>query len=401
MHKLNFTFFEDENFLDGVEMEDDDDIQERWIAEKTKYMTPQTDEQTLQVVFVDVTREQWKELGIRESLWGQSRVVNGKIICYGSWHEESDYDQSKHFPEPFKSMTELALGLAHETCHGGYKLKGIRDLTHFHFYGLNYPASNKRYARTPTPTKAFEEFLAPDENVNFFCIRTSEITEQWKKEIRSVEKIINPNKKKEVTTKTDLLQPQNKYSWVGLNNPDSIVLHTLLGSIEGSDAWLEEINLSYHYMISEEGELTKLVNHKNAAWHSGIKHNPNERARNHYKDLNPNVLSIGIAFERKGESELTKEQVQACDALIGKLEKEFKIDFNDENIFAHQEITSYKPREVLNYRLQVLEGLEGGKLPKNKKSPAELKSEIQENQGKVLTLMSKWLKNIFNSIQDR
>lgn len=191
MHETNFTFYHDPYFLDGAKIEKDNDLDERWLEKKVQYMTSPGSNDRLQVVFLDMTTEEWNQLGLRRSLWGQARAVNGKVICYGRWHENSSYDQSQHFPAPLDGLTELALGLAHEMCHGGYHLRGKKDLTHYHFYGLETPDGDERYERTPTPQQAIEDILRPGQKVDFFCIRTQGMTERWKDEIRSVESVIN------------------------------------------------------------------------------------------------------------------------------------------------------------------------------------------------------------------
>jgi len=411
MNKCKYKFYKDADILDHLTLENDADIDEYSLKKVAPSEAKNPSPGELNVVYLHLTREEWKELGIRKSLWGQSRVIDGVVYCYGSWNENSDYQQSQYFDEPVKSMTELSIGLIHESGHGIAYLKNKEDLTHAYMYGyeeMRNDDDQERFEKTPDAIGLFNYLLDEDEHVNFYCIRTIDITKQWKRELQSASHIIheahfNEPKKKpviesEVNINKQLFYPQEDYSWVDANGPQSIVLHTLLGTVEGSDAWLRDIGLSYHFMIKEDGEVRQIVEVDNAAWHSGVVSKPNKRARHFYGDINPNRRSIGIAFERNGEAELTKQQRQACTWIIKHLEKEVDTHFNDENIFAHCEITSYKPQEVADYRLEVLETLEGGKYPQNTKTRAELISERNRLQSKIMTLLSDWVSKLLNTL---
>lgn len=143
-------------------------------------------------------------------------------------------------------------------------------------------------------------------------------------------------------------------SWAG-NTPRSIVFHTLLGSIEGSYSWLDQINLSYNYMIGKDGKIYEQVPINRSAWHAGRVYGATDRALAFFKGKNPNTQSIGIAFERRGEPKLTREQVLAGEWLVKHLEGKTGNEFGRDNCFAHYEITSYKPKEVVDYKFQILD----------------------------------------------
>lgn len=397
MSKVNFKFKHDPDLLNDAELESDDDLDEYWLEEKTKYIIPDDPQNTLQVIYLDLTRQEWADIGIRPSLWGQSRVVDDKVICYGSWHEDSTYQKTQEFDEPVKSMKELTLGILHEVSHGGYFLRGMPDRTHYHFYGLETPDADERYENTPTPLQAYREWLEPNENIEIYAIRTQELTEQFKKEVKDTERFIKKvhpsrSKKKEpkkvkpkqVRIKKRHLTPLSDHSWKG-NTRQAVVLHTLLGSVKGSYSWLDEIDLSYHYLISEDGEIFEQIPIHRSAWHAGIPNNPKSQARKIFKGENPNRKSIGIAFARQGQRELTKEQAGACTQLIKKISKQTNIEYNEQNIFSHQDITSYKPKEVNTYKAQVLERLTG---------EAEPKQSNQQLLDKAKRLLAKLIKSL-------
>ena len=142
------------------------------------------------------------------------------------------------------------------------------------------------------------------------------------------------------------LLPLNQ-SWARTSEIDSIVLHTTRGSsVLSSWAWLDKINLSYHYIIDDNGDVYKLAEHNRATWHAGKVSKPNRRAKAFFKD-NPNKTTIGIAFSRNGQKELTGEQIQSYKTLIE--------DNNWQNLptFVHQEIANNKPKEVHDYKAQL------------------------------------------------
>ena len=163
-----------------------------------------------------------------------------------------------------------------------------------------------------------------------------------------------------------LLKPLDKFSWDG-NTGESIVLHTTLGNThKGAEETLLTRHLSYHYIIDEKGTVRQMVNLNRSAWHAGVKHKPNLRARTFFGNDNPNKRSIGIAFvgtsmKWGGGAWMSKEQRDSCIKLIKEIGKHTGVRYNANNIFYHQEITSYKPQWVSKIRTHVVEGLVGFK----------------------------------------
>ena len=138
------------------------------------------------------------------------------------------------------------------------------------------------------------------------------------------------------------------------------MLHTTLGTnYSGAYDTLKIRHLSYHFIIDEDGTIYQLVPLERSAWHAGVKSHPNLRVRTFFGSDNPNRRSIGIAFVRYGDTELTPEQRDAGVWLTKEIGKRTGVRYNADNIFYHQEVTDYKPREVGRYREQILEGLVG------------------------------------------
>lgn len=182
------------------------------------------------------------------------------------------------------------------------------------------------------------------------------------------------------TIKLDHLTPLSSYSW-DKNTNESIVLHTTLGNnYQGAFDTLKIRGLSYHYIIDEFGTIRELIPIDRSAWHAGVKSVPNARVRSFFGDDNPNRRSIGIAFVRNRQPELTPNQRDAAVWLIKNIGERTGIRYNADNIFYHQEITDYKPEEVHDYRQQVLDGLIGFKdekdVVKNKKLLVSLLEQL-------------------------
>ena len=394
-HHINFTFEHDPDLLDDVVLEEKSDgskdLDEHWLYRETKHIQPQADKDALQIVYLDLDRDEWLDLGIKEALWGQSQVVGGKVICYGSWHEESKYDQSEEFGGPARDISELAIGVLHEGSHGGYNLLNKEDLTHAYFYGYEEKEdddSQERYAKDADAVTPWQEILEDGQPVNLFVIKTKELTENFKQEVKDVGNVINhdvPKKKdvsksvKQVRDNLDItqrhLEPISKYSWSDVSQ-DSVVLHTLFGSIDGSYEHLKNIQLSYNYLIAEDGEIFEMIPPNRCSWHAGVKNEPNDRAREFFGGDNPNRRSLGIGFERNGEASLTKPQSRQCANLIKELRE--TAGYSLDTLFAHPEITSYKPEEVKNYKRQVEEALSGNKgKKKEEKEKIKLSDSLQ------------------------
>lgn len=159
----------------------------------------------------------------------------------------------------------------------------------------------------------------------------------------------------------DHLIPVENYSWSN-NTHESIILHTTLGNTyQGAFDTLKIRGLSYHYIIDIDGTIRELIPIERSAWHAGVKSNPNARVRAFFGNDNPNRRGIGISFVRRGHPTLEPEQRDAAVWLIKNIGERTGVRYNADNIFTHHEITDYKPEEVDDYRLEVLDGLVGFK----------------------------------------
>lgn len=147
--KIQLNTLIDPHFLDDAKLESDDDLDEYWVQEKLSNLR-------YHIVHVDLTDKEWKRLGLRPSLYGQSRVVTTKwgkqAIQYGRWNAKIGYRHAKKLPRKYHPIHPLTVGFWHEACHSLSNLLNVPDLTHFHFYGEK---DGKRWQRTPTPSLAW------------------------------------------------------------------------------------------------------------------------------------------------------------------------------------------------------------------------------------------------------
>jgi len=345
------------DILEGAVLESGDNLDEKWLKKAVGDMG-------FHWVHLLLNYNDWEELKLRKTLYGQARAVNGQVITYGRWHERSRYQQSHRYKGEVRKLPEAAIGAFHEADHG---FRGLFKLntnwTHYFFYGYDRFYTHKeerelkpkRYQRTPDPLIGWRGLPWG---------RLPEI------ETRKPVPIIDYGVKIKKRHPKDL----DRFSWAG-NEPDSITFHTLLGSIEGSLAWLEQIHLSYNYLIDTDGTIYEQIPLGRSSWGAGRYLQPNSRVVNFFKGENPNKRTVNVGFARRGEPRITKEQVGGAVALIKIIGQNTGKRYLWDNSFAHHEIAIDKPREVIGYREQTITALEGDK-----------KQETKEEQISILKL---------------
>jgi len=368
--RVETEFAQFEDILDELVLESDADIDEKWLKEYINKLN-------YHWVHLDLNDFEWKKAGIRPTLYGQSRLVGGQVISYGRWGERSRYQNSQRYESPVSEMAEATIGTWHEGTHGfadlfdmGGKGTSAFAWTHYHFYGYAKLLTKaqerkdkpKRWQRTPTPVLGWRSM-------------------PWGRlpEIDTREPI--PVRDYGLNIEQKLLD--DKYTdgvpqwWEG-NTPKSIILHTTLGDDSGlgSWAWLDQIELSYHFIVAADGKIYQLVPFGKSSWHAGVTKDGagnslmTQRAVEFFGAINPNKQSIGIAFARNGHQSLTPAQAAAGIGLLKYIGQHTGVMYTAANVFAHCETYTVKPKEVLNYRLQVLDGLAGDREPSPELPPA-------------------------------
>jgi len=144
-----------------------------------------------------------------------------------------------------------------------------------------------------------------------------------------------------------ITEEYNRMEWLHEKNGDEIkpkcyILHTDLGTEKSTHDLIVHSNktVSYNYYINKKGELIEYVPAGWTAWHAGVVHNPTPEAKKFFGSKNPNSMSIGICFEGMGE-DANDKQYEAIKKII---------DENPMPVFAHKELTDYKPQAPLNLK---------------------------------------------------
>lgn len=144
------------------------------------------------------------------------------------------------------------------------------------------------------------------------------------------------------TNPDPILNCPNK--WDGRNGHEvkAVVIHKPEGELPGVIDYLmkPETQKSYHYIISYQGQITRLVDDSNSAWHAGVVEAPTWPGL--IPDVNPNYYTVGIALEGFAVQPHTKAQFQALMRLIADLFLSYGIAANNETIVFHHEINAPK-----------------------------------------------------------
>lgn len=112
------------------------------------------------------------------------------------------------------------------------------------------------------------------------------------------------------------------------NKIDTIVIHA--AAQKGVDELigiLEERELSSHYVIGCDGEIIKLVDEKNRAWHAGA------GTWNGERDINSNSIGIELCNGLFGEEKYPKVQMEALKELC--LDIMDRYDIKKNNVIGH------------------------------------------------------------------
>lgn len=178
-----------------------------------------------------------------------------------------------------------------------------------------------------------------------------------------------------------ILNPQSSYSFKN-STGEAIIFHTTLGNTyQGAHQTLKLRHLSYHFIIDTDGTIYQLIDTNRAAWGAGATANMNMRAKVFFGTTNPNVIGIQVAFVRFGHKYLTPMQRDAGVWLVKHIGSVTGKRYTWDNTFSHFEVTNYsatsKPREVANYRQQVMDGVVGFKDNKDNKEKTRMLLYIQ------------------------
>lgn len=164
--------------------------------------------------------------------------------------------------------------------------------------------------------------------------------------------------------------------------PDMIVSHIAEGTYDGTISWLcnPKSQASAHFVVSKNGEITQLIDLKEAAWGNGTSTDP--KKNNHYsksslkivrdRKTNANYYTISIeheGFYKDSYGALTPEQLEATIWLhryiINEVKKIYGIEIplDREHIVGHYQIDPVRKPNCPGKAFQwdkLIEGLKEG-----------------------------------------
>ncbi|MCL1925350.1 MAG: N-acetylmuramoyl-L-alanine amidase [Defluviitaleaceae bacterium] len=134
----------------------------------------------------------------------------------------------------------------------------------------------------------------------------------------------------------NIMNSPNQNVGRGGRRPDMIVLHNTGGTTQSAiNTIMNPANqVSYHFIISPNGAITRFVHPDNTAWHAGTNNNGGSQDNStsripeiRQRRINANLFTIGIAFGdiMTTRGNITNEAMLACVALIQNLKTQYQI----------------------------------------------------------------------------
>ena len=117
----------DRKMIDKLTIEGGDNIDEQSILDAVS----DTDATW---IHLRLSSSDWKKLKLRDTLWGQCKVIGSVIVAYGRWEEDTSYDMAKRIEHEYPDILNHVLGMIHEYGHGK---EGNVALTHSYLYGYD------------------------------------------------------------------------------------------------------------------------------------------------------------------------------------------------------------------------------------------------------------------------
>jgi N-acetylmuramoyl-L-alanine amidase len=133
-------------------------------------------------------------------------------------------------------------------------------------------------------------------------------------------------------------------------SPSVIVLHSTGGSYESAVSWLmnKDSDVSAHYVVSRNGDITQLCDTSDTAFHAGVSRFPNDGVmlpRKTAPKESINRISIGIEMEHvDGHQDWTDEQLTAVVDICELLMNKWQIPIS--HIVGHKDICIPKGRKI-------------------------------------------------------
>lgn len=169
-------------------------------------------------------------------------------------------------------------------------------------------------------------------------------------EVEEAEKIKQPAEMKEKLEDTDNFKITNKYvSWgyatSSGRNIDTVIIHSsydALGpdpySVSGLINEYKQYGVSPHYLIDRQGNVYRLVDEKNVAYHAGESKVPDGRT-------DVNNFSIGVEMMNTKSDKFTSAQYNSLNDLLRYLSSKYKIKYT----LGHNQIAEGRKTDPWNF----------------------------------------------------
>lgn len=124
--------------------------------------------------------------------------------------------------------------------------------------------------------------------------------------------------------------------------PEAVVVHIMEGTLRGTDAWFNDAasKVSAHYGVGGDGTVHQYVREADQAWHAGRSWTPTWSG--HRAGVNPNLYTIGIEHEGRGDDAWPVAMYEASAALIKEVCLRWNIAIDRQHIVGHREIYARK-----------------------------------------------------------
>jgi N-acetyl-anhydromuramyl-L-alanine amidase AmpD len=138
-----------------------------------------------------------------------------------------------------------------------------------------------------------------------------------------------------------MLSPNQEYLRRG-NKIQGFVIHMTEGSFQSGIDWCTnpKSQVSYHFIIDQNGDDICLVMPENTAWHAGLIKDPQTDFIKH--GSNPNLYSIGIAMAGFASAGPTARQIAKCAKLLNVLSVYYEIPLDKNTVIPHNLIRTDK-----------------------------------------------------------
>jgi N-acetyl-anhydromuramyl-L-alanine amidase AmpD len=166
------------------------------------------------------------------------------------------------------------------------------------------------------------------------------------------QKTISKNQEEQkipITTEEDSFIINKKVNWgytaSSQRNINTIIIHSsydALGDepydLNGLIKEYQQYGVAPHFLINRKGNVYRLVDEKNIAYHAGISKMPDGRT-------SVNNFSIGIELMNTKDDDYTKNQYSSLNELIGYLENQYNIKY----VLGHQDISPDRKTDPWNF----------------------------------------------------